>query len=256
MDADHRNELKENDLTVFLSNLTQWGSRHGLKLLLLVAVVAAVLLVGWRVRSSVSQEHERTWWELTSTSNPDVFRRNAMAYEDPVARALANLRGAEAYNERASLVTDPGAGPDAKNAGADTDRQSDLDYAEAMLANVSKESDLPEFLRLNALLTLAAVKENRNQFSEAGQIYEQVQQGAQSPGYEAIRARAIRRFELLALLRKPVAFGPEPPQPPEPETSLDTESKKPTIPSEDGTGERDTSATTEAAEAPQGASEP
>ena len=212
MDPDHRHELKENDLAVFLANFSQWWARHGFKtligILLAAAIISAVLIVGQLSR----RDHEQTWSELATTSKAEVFQRRADAYDDPVARALANLRGAALYNARATLPggTPVGSGAQPDGVSNNADRQAYLNHAEDMLQQVRQDPNVPELFKLNAMIILAAVQENRGNFDKAAAIYQEVQTGA-GEFSSAILHRADHRLALLEKLHTPLAFGPDEP---------------------------------------------
>ena len=203
MDSEHRHELKENDLARALAGLGQWWKKHGRTTMVGVLVVLLVV-AAWRMMNFRSQKtHEKTWTELATTSNPDVFRTLAATYSDSAARALANLWGATRYNAQASRPADT-------DDPAANDRAAALEHAEAMLANVIDDDQAPKMMRLNALMAKAAVMENLGRFEEAQKLYNQVKQRADVPGYEAWGHRAQSRIDLLAQFHNPVVFGPEP----------------------------------------------
>jgi len=203
MDAEHRHELKENDLAQFITNFGQWWSKHGLSTSIVLLVVLAGF-AGWQITGAMRQRrHEQVWSQLTTTSSPDVLRRLAGEFSDPTARALANLWGAARYNLQVSL---PGAQDATTTAEAGFEG---LDHADRMLAGVLEDPQVPELIKLNAMLTQAAVQENRRDFDAAGRIYEKIEQRV-GPGYESFRQRAGRRRKLLEKLRVPVVYGPEP----------------------------------------------
>ncbi len=231
MDAEHRHELKENDLAEAIANFGKWWNRHGLKTMVVLVVVLGTIAIVQIVRQRTRQNHETTWSELSTTSNPDVFRRRADAYDDPVARALANLWGAALYNARVSVpkaaVTNASGTPPAPRA---EDRAESLEYAEAMLTKVLDDPAVPELLQLNAVLMMAAVHENRGAFDEAQATYKKVLDGAGDSGFDALASTAKRRMNLLPLLRSPVAFGPEKPMIVAPAPGLEPESQAPAPP--------------------------
>ena len=175
MDTEHRHELKENDLAQFLANFGQWWSRHGFKSLLIVLVVL-VIAVGWRVvRAKARQSQEQTWAELATTSSPSVFEvlgRNAA--RPAVARALANLRAASLYNDRASL---PGAAGRAEAEDAESAEAGLLDRVEALIQMVLDDDQVPQLLKLNAWLIQGAAKETAGRFDQAKSCYLNVLKG-------------------------------------------------------------------------------
>lgn len=224
MDTEHRHELKENDLAVFLSNFGEWWGKYGRHALILILIVVAVILFMRFTKSRSELRHESDWSRLATTTSPDVFYRLAEEMTDPAAAALANIRGAAAYNDR---VTHPSlvATPDESGgtAGTDADATPDttgvnstdkdavfLDRAERMLKRVLEDERVPELYKLNALMVLAAVKENRGDFDAARQTYEELASRAKNVGQTALQDQAQLQSQMVDRLRTPIVFGPEP----------------------------------------------
>lgn len=208
MDADYPHEANENDLAAFLTKFRQWWAKHGLKTLTGLLVACAAIIAVLIMRQRAHRNHEHIWSELATTTTAEVFQAHANKYDEPVARAIANLRGAALFNARATLASRAPAAstvsPDSAN--NEVERQACLNHAETMLRQVREDPEVPDLLKLNAILILAAVYENRGNFDAAAKMYQEVQTTA-SEVSSTILHRANRRLRLLEQLRLPVAFG-------------------------------------------------
>lgn len=214
MDAEHRHELKENDLAEFITHFGQWWAQHGNKLLVALLLVVTVWGGKYWFDDRSQKKKEAAWLDLAQTTSPDGYRSVAMSYQNPAVRALAYLRGADL------LLTKAAVGPDNKPNGEtaaepaqtvdDTDAAAALESAELMYQAVLDDAGAHRAYKLNAHLGLAAIAEGRSQWDQARDLYNAVieQSGA---GYATIREQAQMRIAMLERLKRPVVFGPEPP---------------------------------------------
>lgn len=231
MDADHRHELKENDLAEFITNFGSWWSKHGNTLLIIVLIIVAVFVGKWYVESRNAAVQEEAWSDLALATSPESYRAVAQSHELPTVRALADLRGADLWLAKAIAPAPP---PQADDDATDTPptaasaltAEQALDEAALVYGRVAKDPQIHLVFKLNAHLGLAAVAEGRQDWAKAKKQYTLVAEQA-GTSYEAIAAQANARLKQLDRLKTPVVFGPDPEpaattQPvPEANTSLD-----------------------------------
>ena len=233
MDADHRHELKENDLAEFITNFGSWWSKHGTTLLIAVLVIAAVLVGKRFVESRNAAVQEEAWSDLALASSPESYRAVAQSHSLQTVQALADLRGADLWLEKAvapaPLPKEEAAADTPETTASASITQQALDEAALAYERVANDSQAHHVFKLNAHLGLAAVAEGREDWAQAHKQYTRVIEQA-GTGYEAIAAQAKARMAQLDRLKNPVVFGPDPepvattpaPQPaPEVDTSLD-----------------------------------
>ena len=247
MDADHRHELHENDLAVFLANFGEWWNKHG-NTVLTVLLIAVVVYAGktW-YQSSQAKAHEAAWSDLANATSPGACQSVAESHSDPAVRALAYLRAGDLLLKKASQLETQAATealtgdkPDESQAGDEGEDASGqdpdpsdfgsnpgltasgaLETAQSMFRRVVQDDSANPIYRLNALLGLAAVAEGLENWDEAGGHYQSVldQAGA---GYEAISSQARTRLDMIDQLKTPVIFASEPPPPPPGQDVLDS----------------------------------
>lgn len=208
MDAEHRHELKENDLAHFMSKVGPWWKKHGLTTMIIVLAILVAVIIFRTSKQRTIAKHDETWSELGTQDKPNDFREMALKFEDPTARALAYLSGAAALNARATL-------PDIEESGAaqtagDGTRDKLLEQAANMVKKLLQADDAPVLIQLNAMLLAAAIEENRGKFKDAAKYYQDLLDHPDVNGEPAIEKRARFRLEFLPVLQKQQPFGPEP----------------------------------------------
>jgi len=204
MDAQHRHELKENDLVEFLTHFGQWWSKYGNVLLVVVCLVSAVILGRRWMVSQAASAREAALVDLAGATDPQSYRRIALTYDDQLVRSLAFLRGGDLFLTEAQSGVTPS---DVSTPPADGQPiPQPLDDAVLMYNQVLQAADVPFALALNARLGLAAVAETRGDWEQADEQYTQVLDKA-GPGYERIAAQAKAKQVMLDRMKIPVKFA-------------------------------------------------
>jgi len=210
MDAEHRHELKENDLAEFLHHSGQFWSKWGNSILLGLLIGLAVVfgLHHFRTRSAQKLEQALTdlHLETTAAGLADIADRTDLV----AVKAEAYLRAGQLLLNRAVLPDAPGA--DAPRTAEQ--RTADLADAQAMLQHVIELPDASAAFGLNARLTLGAIAESQRQWDQAAQIYQAIEQDA-AKDYPPLAQRATIRLAMLDRLKQPVRLAPDPPKPAE-----------------------------------------
>lgn len=209
MDTEHRHELKENDLAHFLDRVGPWWKRHGFKTMVVVLVVVLAVVITRTSKQRATAEHDKTWSQLGTASSPNEFLELTLDLKDPAARALAYLKGAAAYNLRASLPN-MGEAPGSAAPANEEDRTDSLERAAKMVKTLLASSDTPTLIRLNAMLLGAAIEENRGDFDAAAKQYQALIDDPDTEKEPAIRKRAEFRITMLPDLQLPQPFSPDP----------------------------------------------
>lgn len=220
MDADHRHELKENDLAEFLAHFGEWWQKHGTKLTLIVLVIVAAYAGKRLIDARSSTAMEQAWGDLATSTSPESYQFVAQSHDMPAVRALANLRGADLL--LAQVTVPPDDEPNAQTATADAppdnaDPHQALLDAAAMYQRVIDDPAAGLAFKLNAHLGLAAVAESFHQWGQAKQHYNTVVDLA-GPAHAAIATRTRTRLGMLDRLDKPVLFAPDPEPAAEPDS--------------------------------------
>ncbi len=243
MDAQHRHELKENDLAEFLGNFGQWWTKHGNKLLIALLLGLGIFTaIRWSDTRTRNQK-ESAWRDLSQTTSPDGYRSVALSYQDPAVRGLAYLRGADLLLANASVgLSEPSNGNQADpTAPSTTDHgqstQQQLQGAMLMYQEVLNDDRVHRALKLNAHLGLAAVAEGQGQWDKARQRYKLTIDQAGSD-YPVITERVQARLTMLDRIAKPIVFGPEPPPATQPATP-DSSAPATPLPQDDAAGNTD-----------------
>lgn len=235
MDADHRHELKQNDLEEFLTHSKEFWAKWG-NFITIVVLVVVVSVTGYRFyQSRQVSAQEKALADLLSAATPEAYRDLARESDNPVVRTMANLRGADMILLQLSMPEPPNDGPGQGSDGKPaTDQKPDatpmdpaerekrLSQAASMYRQVIEQS--PHVLyAFNARLGLAAVAESLGQWDDAAAEYQRVATDAAAT-YPAIAGQAATRLELLDRLKMPLTFAPEPPPPADkPQTNAGTE---------------------------------
>ncbi len=228
MDPEHRQELEENDLEVFLMNFKKWWNKHGTKVVLVLLVAALALFAKQMYDKRQAERQETMWSDLANATSPEAARSLAMSYAEPGYKAKAWLKGADLLLTKAMApdqtpATPETIGPDGVPVSpvvpvtpvTPADREATLQQAANYYQGVLDVSGAEVVYRLNARLGLATIAETRGDFDAADKQYEQILTDAGTE-YSAIAAQAKARQAMLTELRQPVKFGPEPVAPPEP----------------------------------------
>ena len=201
MDPKDHDDLRQNDLEQFLFGLKEFWGKHGMKFLVTILVVLAVLVGLRMIEDRRRQAREEPWRDLASTTSPEGLRRVAQSQEDPVVRAQALLRGADLLLHQ-SLVVEEGSESENPDAPGQT-----LEEAALMYENVLSIENLHEVFALNARLGLASVAESQEQWGKAAELLQSVAAGARD--YPSIERQALGRLAMLDRLAEPVLFAPD-----------------------------------------------
>ena len=214
MDSKHRHDLEQNDLLDFMTHFTQWWDKYGTFFLLTVLILAAIVFGKRFYDQRTATRHENAWSDLAMATSPEGYQRVAADFDDPVVTALANLRGADLLVKDVAVpqsVPDTKSGKGAATQPSADDARQKLDTAAKMYHEVVSHADVPLVFRLNAMLGLAAVAENRGEWKDADSWYGQVAEQAGS--YTMISAQAAARRAMLNELQEKMAFAPAKPAP-------------------------------------------
>ncbi len=217
MDADHRHELKTNDLEEFLTHFKDFWARWG-NAITIAALVVVIAFTGWRLYSTrQTSAKEKTLSELATATTPAALMSLGRETSDASVRPRAYLRGADKrlYElvapaaAAAPGVDDAGEGPGIVAKPLDSaDRQKHLDEAARMYRQAIEHATHPVYV-LNARLGLGAVAEFEGKWDEARQEYERVVKDA-GELYAAHASQAKAKLAMLDRLMLPVTFAPEP----------------------------------------------
>lgn len=207
MDSKHRHELEQNDLLDFLTHFGAWWEKYGMMLMVAVLVVLAAIFAKRFMDNRAASAHEAAWSDLASATSPSAYQAVAKDYKDPSIAALASLRGADLLLQQASRP-EPTPGSPAATQPAAPSRQQKLEEAARMYQEVVQVADAPAVYRLNAMLGLAAIAEDRGQWNQAQSHYEKIV--SQADAYTTIRAQARARLAMLPRLQENVIFASEP----------------------------------------------
>lgn len=209
MDSEHRHELKENDLQEFLENFGDFWKKYGNVILTVLAVVV-IIYAGQRLwRDRAESARENAWTELAGATAPQAAERIAVDYSNPTVQAIAYLKAGDLYLAKGSM-------PDTASARAETlegenpyeqQREQALQSAEGRYQQV-QQLKVPKVYHLNAMLGLAAVAENRRNWQQAEQWYDQVLAAA-GDQYVTLAELARAKKALLPQLQQKVVFAPD-----------------------------------------------
>lgn len=213
MDSEHRHELEQNDLAVFLTNFGQWWSKYGNWTLITVLVIVAGYTGQRLIATQREIAHERAWADLALTTSPDVANSIAGSHPEPV-RSLLLLRGADLLLNEVTFPRKPQTPADEsaeQKPAVDPARDpaKDLQTARMMYQQVIDAKAAHDVIHYNAWLGLAAVAEAQKNWDEARSIYEKVGADAQA-AYPAISAQAKGRLAMLPDLGQPIRMAADP----------------------------------------------
>jgi hypothetical protein len=237
MKAERRHELQTNTLAQFLSELPIYLRIHANKILMGVIVICAVVLLV-RYRMNVTAEARyRARTELSSarlgveqffrlesipTMDPadKIKQRKTLQQqiqsaidqaladtsdpEDSAVRAEAFVTQGDLYWTMANLTPIPGAATQPALAMPETPEQY-LGRAEMGYQRVVNEYSNQQMAKVTALLGLAAIEENRRNWDEAIEYYNQVT--ADEKAANVFKGIARQRLSLIPQLRTPVYLG-------------------------------------------------
>lgn len=234
MDSQHRHELKENDLANFAAGFKEWWGKYQLIVLGAAVVVAAIVLVLRLRAGAVEAAHTETWLGLNTTSEAADFQQIAASTEDATARAVANLRGANAMMQRILQPAAPG------DAGLSQDEKEEMVKDARDMYQAVVDAKIHQLLTLNAKLGLAAVAETRGEWETARSIYESIEEEA-GAGASHFAQQAAARQAMLPRMQEELVWAKETttlpdntPDVPQPLNPDDPDFIGPLLPGEDG----------------------
>lgn len=224
----------------------RWWLKNG-KWTTFTLVVVLVAIVAWKWQAaSVRNAHDRNWQQFADSTSPERMLATADIARDAGLMGLSNLAllsSADLGAEKATFTNN------AVGTGSGEPTRSRL-MAEAQrtyhLVLADPDATLP--FRLNAMMGLATIAENRQDWDAARQWYQKVQDEA-GDLYPAHKDRAQLRVTQLKILSRRLVFAPEPPpatSPPPPAAGSATDESTgnntsetprdllPTVPSESG----------------------
>lgn len=226
MKAEHRHDLKTNELAELIANLPQWSKKHLAKIIVVSVVVAVVAgsYVYFKYQRDVMSVRERL--ELTDLGSGLWKSKNqivaAQAQGEDVSFML--LRLATSLENFADRAKDRGRAAFALVEAAEALR-SELHYRPRMVGKqarvkqiqraqqdcnraLEEASSIPPLAAL-ARFGLGLCAEELGNFDEAEQIYRQL---VSDPDYEATTAaiQAGQRLELMGQYKQEVVFRPRP----------------------------------------------
>ncbi|MDH3584221.1 MAG: hypothetical protein OER86_08400 [Phycisphaerae bacterium] len=222
MDAEHKQELKQNDLEEFLRNFRAWWNDHGTSTLLVVLIVlASFLLVRW-LSGRAAAAQEAAYTELFLATTPLAKQELAERYAHvPGLAGKARLEAAQLLLQDA-LFGRAAAGPVGPGTQAppltEAEKKSRLERARSLFAKVIEingpgAAESSALQRLNARFGLAAAAESLGDFDTATQQYVRIQEEAKAD-WPNLQEEAKTRASEIERLQVPVVFPP--PKKPEP----------------------------------------
>ena len=230
MDSQHRHELEQNDLVVFLTHLNEWWAKHGQITLIVILVVVGTFTGTRYYQHNKMMAHENAWGGLARSTSPESYRATAADNEGTV-KALAYLRGADLLLAQATVPQTP-AKPvqpveavDAVDAVDVTEGDTPIEAAPAvtiaptqtqdpseMLADakimyqaVASDKSVHVVLQINGFLGLGSVAESQNQWDQAAAAYDQAIALAGTQ-YHVLAEQASSRRDQLEDIKSPVQF--------------------------------------------------
>ena len=226
MKAEHRHELKTNELVEWLTNLPQWAQENLITLITTAVVIAAIAgFYIWRIYTKnvvVGQKQRQLTNLLTQImiSKMQIIESQADGRDVSVvllqpAESLKNLSQNAATNQMAAFALIKRAetlraelhyriSPATPQELATQIEQAKNSYAQA----IEKASSSPSLVAA-ARFGLGLCEEELGNFEKAGQIYQEV---AQDPNLQATVASAAakHRLETMADYKQRLAFRPAP----------------------------------------------
>lgn len=193
------------------SGLLLWWQQNR-KWVTFVLVVLLATVLGWKWRTASARKTlDRNWQQFMDSSSPERMLATADVAQDAGLAGLSNLAllaGADLWTEKAALAKD-GAGADSMG----KSRAQMLDEAQRTYQRVLDDPEVTLPFKLNAMMGLAAIAENRREWDTARQWYRKVQDQA-GDLYPAHRNQAQMRTSQLDSLSKRLVFAPEAAAPP------------------------------------------
>ncbi|MCX5661687.1 MAG: hypothetical protein NTW19_18570 [Planctomycetota bacterium] len=214
MDNRHRHELDQNDLQHFLTHMGPFWDKWGMPILLGILVAVGGYTGKVYYDRHVDDQHQSAVRDLELATSPESLRGVAQQASEPGIAAVALLRGADLALASA-VMPEPPVPPStqpsearAKGPLSAEDRKAALKDAEQMYKAVIDQPAAAPVVKLNARMGLAAAAESRSDWEAASKLYQET--ADQAGLYEVIKSRAQKRQALIAELKSPVAFAPEP----------------------------------------------
>lgn len=224
MDNQHRHDLEENDLQEFIMNFREWWSKWGNATMTIVAVVCLAVAVYLILSTRATQAHESAWNDLANSAGAQALAQVASEHSDTTVKVLANLRAADIYLSNAAVPQvaksakpkDQSGETSAKEKSTQTSQApapklsqaEQLTRAKAMYKSVLEIAKHPLF-KLNALMGLASVAENKGNWAQAGDYYQQAKTLGKKSGYTNFTSNANARLDHIKELKHPVNFAPK-----------------------------------------------
>ncbi|MBL4702493.1 MAG: tetratricopeptide repeat-containing protein [Phycisphaeraceae bacterium] len=220
MDSQHRHELEQNDLVVFLTHFNEWWAKYGQITLIVILVVVGTFTGTRYYQHNKMMAHENAWGGLARSTSPESYRATAADNEGAV-KALAYLRGADLLLAQATVPQTPAkpvepvevteadattVAPAVIIAPAQTqDPREMLADAKIMYQAVANDKSVHVVLQINAFLGLGSIAESQNQWDQAAQAYDQAVALA-GTRYHVLTAQASNRKKQLDDIKSPVKF--------------------------------------------------
>jgi len=236
MKADHRHELKTNELAEWIANLPQWAKENRTMIIGVTAVIAlAAGIYFWQsyrknvagrnqlrltgltnqlalakiqILQAQSEGRDLSFILLQPAENLKVFAQDT---SNEQMAALALIERAEAL--RSELHYRPGQV-------SEQDLQTAINQAKASYAEALERASANLSLTATAKFGLGLCEEELGNFEQARQIYQDV---AADPNFEGTTAQAAakHRLDTMADYKTKVVFkpAPKPPAPASPEAS-------------------------------------
>lgn len=210
MDSQHRHDLEENDLQEFFLNFRDWWERWGTTVMIVITVLCVAGAVYVVLHQRSKQAYQSAWNDLGNSTSPQTLEKVASKYSQKTVKILASLRSGDLY--LAQYLSPASASAAASQPSPEASPKADLDHAEAMYHHVLTLADQPIY-KLNALMGLANVAENRRLWSEAKNYYQEVERLGHRAGFANFVEEAKTRIDRLPQIQKPLVFAPPATQP-------------------------------------------
>ena len=210
MDSEHRHELEENDLQEFLLNFREWWGRWGTYVLIVVALSCAAILIWITLSHRDAQARQSAWNDLATSNTPEILQKVASDHSLKTVKILASLRSADLY---LAAYLKPAQKPASTQPNQnDLTPKQKLDHAQAMYRQVLSLADQPLF-KINALMGLGSVAENRADWAQAKNDYQQAQTLAKQASFTNLAQAAAARIHYVAKIQTKLVFAPPAKQP-------------------------------------------
>lgn len=184
-----------NEVQDFFTRIKLGWIRYG-NLITGVLLAASIAWFGWNLWQRRKNDHREADASAFLSDSPAVLVGGAATAHDPKTAALLALRGADLFLKKSQTEAKE---DEAKKA---------LASAEAAYQQVLANAAADPIVKANAQLGMAQVAESKNDWAGAEAAYDAVLKGPDV--LPSLADIAKRRKELLASLKTPVVYGPEP----------------------------------------------